>query len=108
VVAGVLGIGPAAADKRIEIVPYAGFRTGGDFEFQDVQQHANVDSQGSLALAKGSTFVEVRMSGLREVDQSLELFDLVLVFFTTLCASGAGAGLPSGGVVTGGVASRLF
>ena len=41
----------AAAAERIEIVPYAGFRTGGDFEFEDVQQHANVDSQGSLALA---------------------------------------------------------
>ena len=52
VVAGVLGIGTAAAaDERIEIVPYAGFRTGGDFEFEGVQQHANVDSQGSLALA---------------------------------------------------------
>ena len=50
--AGVLGIvTPAAADHRIEIVPYAGFRTGGDFEFEDVQQHANVDSDGSLALA---------------------------------------------------------
>ena len=41
----------AAAAERIEIVPYAGFRTGGDFEFEDVQQHAHVDSQGSLALA---------------------------------------------------------
>ena len=50
--AGVLGIvTTAAADDRIEIVPYAGFRTGGDFEFEDVQQHAHVDSQGSLALA---------------------------------------------------------
>jgi len=50
--AGVLGIvATAAADDRVEIVPYAGFRTGGDFEFEDVQQHANVDSQGSLALA---------------------------------------------------------
>ena len=50
--AGVLGIVTnAAADDRIEIVPYAGFRTGGDFEFEDVQQHAHVDSQGSLALA---------------------------------------------------------
>ena len=44
------------------------------------------------------------MSELREVDQSLELFDLVLVF-TTPCASGAGAGLLSGGVVSGGVVS---
>jgi len=50
--AGVLGVvTTAAADDRIEIVPYAGFRTGGDFEFEDVQQHAHVDSQGSLALA---------------------------------------------------------
>ena len=52
VVAGVLGTGTtAAADERIEIVPYAGYRTGGDFEFEGVQQHANVDSQGSVALA---------------------------------------------------------
>jgi hypothetical protein len=50
--AGVLGIvTTAAAAERFEIVPYAGFRTGGDFEFEDVQQHAHVDSQGSLALA---------------------------------------------------------
>src|SRR3954462_11684354 len=50
--AGVLGIvTTAAADERVEIVPYAGFRTGGDFEFEDVQQHANVDSRGSFALA---------------------------------------------------------
>src|SRR4051812_19151130 len=49
---GVLGVVTiAAADNRIEIVPYAGFRTGGDFEFEDVQQHAYVDSEGSLALA---------------------------------------------------------
>jgi len=52
------------------------------------------------------------MSALREADQSLELFDLVLVF-TTPCASEAGAGLLSGGVVAGGVVagvvvSRLF
>src|SRR5690348_14806059 len=50
--AGLLGIvTTAAGEGRIEIVPYAGFRTGGDFEFEDVQPHANVDSQGSLALA---------------------------------------------------------
>ena len=52
------------------------------------------------------------MSELREVDQSLDWFDLVLVF-TTPCASGAGTGLLSGGVVSGGVVaggvvSRLF
>lgn len=47
------------------------------------------------------------MSGLREVNQSLDWFDLVLVF-TTPFASGAGAGLLSGGVVSGGVVSRLF
>ena len=50
--AGVLGVvTTAAADDRFEIVPYAGFRTGGDFEFEDVQQDAHVDSQGSFALA---------------------------------------------------------
>lgn len=42
------------------------------------------------------------MSELREVNQSLDWFDLVLVF-TTPCTSGAGAGLLSGGVVAGGV-----
>ena len=41
------------------------------------------------------------------MNQSLDWFDLVLVF-TTPCASGAGAGLLSGGVVSGGVVSRLF
>src|SRR6185503_1900108 len=46
-------------------------------------------------------------ASLREVNQSLDWFDLVLVF-TTPCASGAGAGLLSGGVVSGGVVSRLF
>jgi hypothetical protein len=50
--AGIVGIvATAAADNRIEIVPYAGFRAGGDFEFEDAQQQANVDSDGSLALA---------------------------------------------------------
>ena len=48
------------------------------------------------------------MDGPRDVNQSLELFDFVLVFVTPPCTSGAGAGLLSVGVVAGGVLSRLF
>ncbi|HEU0068929.1 MAG TPA: hypothetical protein VFQ26_06660 [Nitrospiraceae bacterium] len=63
----------------------------------------------NAAIDHGAVPPRSQEGGLREVNQSLDWFDLVLVF-TTPCASGAGAeaGLLSGGVLSGGVVSRLF